>query len=134
MQRPKNGKILKYLALVGFVFVVYVLQSSVFPRLEILGTKPLILPIAAVGIGLYEGTERGAVIGLVAGVFCDLSFNQPTVEFTLLLTVVGVLSGVLFERYLDKGFPSFILVSALVLVYPHLSRCFPCLFIRMYPL
>lgn len=116
MGRPKNGKLLKYLALIGFVFFMYVLQSMVFTHIEIWGTKPLLLPLSVVGIGLYEGSERGTVMGLVAGVFCDLSFNQATVDFTLFLTIVGLLAGILFERYLDKGFPSFIIVSALVLV------------------
>ena len=116
MHRPKNGKILRYTALIGFVFVIYVLQSMVFTHLEVWGTKPLLLPLAAVSIGLYEGSQRGAVMGLIAGIFCDLSFNQPTVDFTLFLTVIGFLSGILFERYLDDGFPSFIAVSAMVLV------------------
>ncbi|MBE6948589.1 MAG: hypothetical protein E7456_01960 [Ruminococcaceae bacterium] len=126
MGRPKNGKILKYAALIGLVYFVFLMQAMVFPHLEILGTKPLLLPIAAVGIGLFEGHERGAVMGLVAGIYCDLSFNQPTVEFTLLLTVIGLLAGVVFNRYLDDGFPSFLVVSTLALVI--------CAFVQMFPL
>lgn len=130
MHRPKNGKVLKYLALIGFVFVVYILQSMIFTHIALFGAKPLLLPVAAVCIGLYEGGERGAVTGIIAGMLCDLSFNQPTVEFTLLLTAIGLLSGILFEYYLDRGFPSCLLVCALVLIISAFVQMFPLLIYR----
>lgn len=134
MRKPGNGKLLKYIALVGFVFGVYILQGMVFTHITVLGTKPLLLPIAVVCIGQFEGSERGALLGIVAGVFCDLSFNQPTVEFTLVLTAAGFLSGALFERYLDKGFPSCIVLSALVLLISAFTQIFPLLIYQNVPL
>lgn len=115
MHRPKSGKIIKYTALIALVFLSYVMQGMIFTHLKILGIKPLLLPIVAVGIGMYEGSERGAIMGLIAGIFCDLSFNQPTIGFTLILTAVGLFSGILCERILEKSLPSCLLCSVVAL-------------------
>lgn len=111
MERPAVRKIIKYAAYAAAVFLTYVLQSMVFTHLEILGTKPVLLPVLAVAIAVLEGSEIGAGYGLVCGIFCDLSFNQATIAFTIVLTVVGAAVGILSERLLEKGLVTCLLCS-----------------------
>lgn len=115
MDRSRSGKIIKYLSLTAFVFLTYVFQGMILNNLEILDTTPLLLPLTAVVIAMFEGSVCGAAMGLVCGIFCDLSFNQPTVVFTLLLTIIGAALGILCKEVLETSLGSCILCSAVTL-------------------
>lgn len=134
MIRPVRGRIVKYAALIAFVFLVFVMQSTVFTHLRIFGAMPLLIPVASVCISLFEGSERGGVMGLICGILCDLSFNQPTIEFTLTLTIIGVGTGILCEQLLDRGFPSSLVCSACALVICAMVQMFPLLFYMKQPI
>ncbi len=134
MNWAKYKKVYRYAALVGLVFLAYILQSMVFTHIAILGAVPVILPVAVVSIGLSEGGQRGALMGLIGGILCDVSFNQPTVGFTLILTLVGVLTGYLGDRILEKGITSYIVCSVLVLVLSAFVQMFSLLIYRNVPI
>ena len=65
----KRDIILKTILYGLYLLLFYLLQTALFPRLAIGGIKPLILPVAVVGIALYEGSVPGALAGLAAGVW-----------------------------------------------------------------
>jgi hypothetical protein len=100
-----------------FIIAIYILQSMVFTYLPIGGVVPVLLPIAVVGIATFEGSSRGGGYGLLAGLLCDISFNQPVIVMTVTLTVVGIVIGVLSETIMARGFPSYFLgcLGALIL-------------------
>ena len=116
MWKTKRKISLKFTLYIPFLLLVFILQAMVFSRITLWGVKPLILPVAVVAAAVYEGAVRGGVFGLCAGVLCDISLDQPAIQFTLLLTVLGVLTGLLFESLLAKGFPSFFFTSAAALL------------------
>lgn len=113
MSERKRRTAVKVLVLGPYLVLLYILQSTVFTRISLFGAKPLILPLAAVGAALFGGRTEGGVFGLFAGMLMDLSCNQPTVEFTLVLTFTGLLLGILSDTALVQGFPSYLL-SALI--------------------
>jgi len=113
-----------------FLLTVFVIQSMVFPYLFPLGIIPLILPIAAVGVAIFEGSVRGGVFGLLTGMLCDASFNQPLILFTLLMTVIGLVVGVISDTLVAQGFPSFLVTSVIVLVVVAFAQMFSPLFFR----
>jgi len=96
--------------------VLYVLQFAVFSRLRLFGIAPLILPLAVVGVGLFEGSTWGGAFGLAAGVLSDSAFLGTTVLFTILLTALGMGVGILSNYLLSRGFPSFFLCSVAALL------------------
>jgi hypothetical protein len=100
-----------------FIIIVYIFQSMVFTYISFNGVFPVLLPIAVVGIAMFEGSSRGGGYGLLAGMLCDVAFNQPVIVMTVVLTVVGIVVGVLSETVMARGFPTFFLCcfSALVL-------------------
>jgi hypothetical protein len=65
----------------------------VFTYIPIDGIIPVLLPTAVVGIATFEGSSRGGGYGLLAGMLCDVSFNQPVIVMTVVLTLVGLSSG-----------------------------------------
>ena len=93
------------------LLLLYFLQADVFPHLRVLGACPLLLPLLAVGFGLYEGGLVGGLWGLAAGVLCDLSVDG-TFAFTVLLCCAGFLAGFLGEFIMARGFLSLLLLAA----------------------
>jgi len=98
------------------LFVLYVLQTMIFSRLRLWDIAPLILPLAVVGVGLFEGPSWGGGIGLAAGMLLDATFSNTTILFTLFLTALGMGVGLLSTYLLNRGFPSYLLCSALALI------------------
>ncbi len=113
MAKGKYRTLVKLLILAPYLILLYILQATVFTRVTLMGVKPLLLPMAVAGVAMFFGRTDGGVFGLFAGMLMDLSYNQATVQFTLLLTLLGILLGMLSDTVLVQGFPSF-LVSALL--------------------
>lgn len=109
------------------LWLIFLLQTMVFSRLRIFGIAPLLLPIAVVSIGLFEGPYWGASMGLFAGLLSDAAFLGHTVLFAILLTAFGFLAGHFASRILSRGFPSHVLCSFLALLFIAAFQMFPLL-------
>ena len=128
MRKAKYKKIWNVLLYIPLLLLAYILQGMVFSMLPIFGAKPLIIPLAVVGIALFGGYFRGGVFGLFAGILCDLSFNQPPIQFTVFLTIVGLLIGLAADMVLAKGFPTYFLCCLLTLLLSAFVQSFSLLF------
>jgi len=133
MQKKKRKTLARILVVAPLLLVTYILQSMVFTHLPIFGAKPLLLPVAVCGVALFDGAAAGGIFGILAGILCDMSFNEPAITFTLLLTAVGVGVGLLSETILVRGFPSFLLVTLGALLVCAFVQMFPLLFFRGVP-
>ena len=98
------------------VIVAYLLQAAFFSGLKVGGAAPLILPLVAVGIGLFDGGLWGGIWGVVCGLLCDVSLTDSGSLFTVYLAIAGFFTGFLSEFVLARGFPSFFTVSLVTLV------------------
>ena len=65
---------------------------------------------------------------------CDLSFNQPTIAFTLILTFLGICLGLAADTILVRGFPSYLLLSFCALLICSFAQIFPLMFLYGVPL
>ena len=131
MRKKKYGLLILYHALL--LLTVYVLQGLVFPYVRVFGLVPLLLPVVSTGVAIFEGRVRGGVFGIFAGIFCDLSFNQPTIAFTVLLTVTGILIGFMADTVMSRGFPTFFVVCGGVLALMAFVQMFTLLFFEGAP-
>ena len=94
------------------LLVLYVLQALVFPWFGT-AVQPMLLCAAAAGVAHSEGSFRGSLFGLFAGVLTDSALGRPVMTFTMLLTVLGVLIGYLSENWLSANLPGYIASCAL---------------------
>ena len=130
MLRKHKKIILLILLYVPLILICFILQATVFSELPLGGAKPLILPVASVSVAMHGGRVRGGVFGLFAGILSDVALGSPTILFTLLLTCAGIIVGVLFETVLARGFPSYVLCCAAVLIIAAFCQMFGLLFFR----
>ena len=112
--------------------IVYVFQGMIFPFIRINGLVPLLLPIAGTGIALYEGRDTGGIAGLFAGILCDISFNQPAGVFTVLLTLTGLIVGALADTVVLRGFVTYFISCAAVLIVSAFIQMFPLMILPEY--
>ena len=115
------------------LMIVYIFQSNIFPYLRLAGLAPLLLPIASTGVAVYEGRYAGGIMGIFAGILCDVSFNQPAGVFTVLLTLSGLLIGTLADTVIMRGFVTFYLTCAAVLALSAFVQMFPLMFFEGVP-
>ncbi len=75
---------------------------------------PCVIPIAVACIGLWEGTERGIIFGLIGG--CLVAWSGSLSMYgawqILVLTLVGLVAGILSEQYLLQSLKTILSVSA----------------------
>lgn len=117
MQKAKHETLIRFLLYIPLLVFLYILQGMLFSRLPIYGAKPLIVPVAAVCIAMFEGSVRGGVLGLISGILCDISFNNPTIVFTITITALCLLVGILADSVLARGFPTFIVCCVVALLF-----------------
>jgi len=128
----KKALIISILLHALLLITVYVFQGVIFPYMRLGGLVPLLLPVAAAGIALYEGRYIGGVYGLVAGILCDISFNQPAGVFTVFLTLTGLIVGTLADTVILRGFVTYYISCAAVLVLTALVQMFPMIVLPTY--
>ena len=116
------------------LMIIYVFQGMIFPYMRLTGLVPLLLPIASTGVAVYEGRSAGGIFGLFAGIFCDVSFNEPAGLFTVLLTLSGLLIGTMADSVITRRFATYILACALVLSVSAFAQMFPLMALNRAPL
>jgi hypothetical protein len=97
------------------LFILYILQALIFPRLPVYGAKPLIIPVSVIAIGVFEGGAWGGFFGLAAGVLCDIACGSG-VLFTVVLPLIGMLVGMLTEFVIIRSLYSFIFCALIALL------------------
>ena len=67
-------------------------------------------------ITLLGSSGWGGAFGLLCGILCDAALGGGGLLFTVALTVMGFLCGFLGDFILARGFPSYLMLSAGVLL------------------
>ena len=106
-------KLRRAILYIAVVAAALILQNTVLCRVRILGAKPMIMPAVIAAIGLFEDGLWGGMFGIAAGLCCDMSSVGSTVLFTIALALVGFLSGLLTQLYINRKLYSFIILALL---------------------
>lgn len=83
-----NGWIVTLILVLNFV-----LQSTVFHHIGIMGIKPDTALALVVSLSILLGKERGAMVGIAAGLLQDALFGSPVGIAMLSYMLVGYLVG-----------------------------------------
>lgn len=94
----RQSDVIKWLIYALGTAVVWMAETLFLNRVPLFGVIPVLLPLAAVAVGLWEGTLPGAVFGLCLGVFADAVYPGLPGGMTLGLCLIGWLTGAM-SRY-----------------------------------
>ena len=127
-------KVRKALLYLLCIILALWLQTMIFSRLTLFGVKPMFIPALAVAIGMFEGGLWGGMLGLAAGIYCDICYSDSTVLFLVLLAALGFLSGLLTEFFINRRFVSYLILAALALLLAAFCQIAPLWIFKGVPL
>lgn len=77
----------------GILFGLALLESTVMPRITLLGVHPDLMLMAVTSWSLLRGSEEGMLWALIGGVILDLFSGAPFGIYSLSLLFVGFAAG-----------------------------------------
>lgn len=89
--------------LIGILIVGFILQAGVAPYISILGISPNFFLIIVTVVALTNGSDKGALVGFIAGVILDLMGTGPVGAWALVLTTTGYVAGLLDQHLFAEG-------------------------------
>lgn len=117
-------KVRRAIVYFGVMLLVLLVQNDILSNFAIFGVHALIAPIAVVAVGFFEGGVWGGVFGLFMGLFCDMYLNDAPVLLTVVLPIIGFLSGALVMNFVNRRFFSFFFVCLAALVLTAICQMF----------
>lgn len=106
---------IKWLAYALALLPVWFLQSFVLSEFPLFGVKPMLLPLAAVAAATLEGAAAGAGFGLAVGILFDAVTPGVPGIWILILTGIGLGTGLLARYVLRQDLVGCFLCSVLSL-------------------
>ena len=105
---------MREVVILGILLFNLIIQSSIFPFIEIMHVKPDSLLGLVVSFTLMAGNPTGALVGFFGGLIQDILFGNNIGLHALQYMVVGYLIGTMYGKlYVDKFFmPILALIAA----------------------
>lgn len=85
------------------IFAALILQVGAINRTEIFGTKPDLMLIVVVFLGLFFGAGTGLESGLAAGILKDIFAFDFFFANTLTLGVTGLIAGLISSKFFKES-------------------------------
>ena len=93
---------MNFFASVLLLFFTYIMQTTVADYLKLWGVKPDILLTVVLCYAIFEGKEKGVVMGLCAGLLLDFlwgrAFGVNTILFILLALLCAITADNVFHK------------------------------------
>lgn len=94
---------------------VWFLECYILARYPFYGIKPMLLPLAVAAVAVLEGAAGGAGFGLGVGLLGTAVYYHTGGGFVVLMTLLGLGTGLLTQYILRQDFWGCLLCSALSL-------------------
>lgn len=105
-------------AMIALVLINFILQTTLFPHLSILGVTPDTALILIVSYGILRGEIEGAIFGFFTGLVQDMLVGMIIGLFALFGFLTGYMCGKPFKDFFkDNYFLPFAVVVIVSLVY-----------------
>ncbi len=129
-----QDQVRKWLCYALGVLPVWLAETQILNRVPLFGVIPVLLPLAAVAVALWEGARCGAAFGLCLGLVADATYPGAPGGMTLGLCALGLLTGAVSQYGVRQTFVGYLLCSAVAMGALELVRVAWCLLTRLGPL
>ncbi len=103
---------IKWLLYALGVFPIWLAETHILNRLPVFGVIPVLLPLAAVGLALWEGALPGAVFGLCVGMVADAAYPGVPGGMTLGLALMGAVTGAMSQYGVRQTYLGYLLCAS----------------------
>ena len=125
--------VLKWFCYALGVFPVWLAETQLLNRLPLFGVIPVLLPLAAVAVALWEGAWHGAVFALCLGLVADATYPGFPGGMTLGLCLMGLVTGAVCQYGVRQTFVGYALCAGVSMGVLELGRIAWCLFTQLGP-
>lgn len=126
MKNQRNIFILRFVNALVFIFTIYVQYNSSF-NLKIFNANPM-LPLAfLVSVCIFCSELRGAIIGLVVGIFIDTTASTPHGFNAIVFMCLGLASTLVIKHLFNNNIFSAVTLCALCSFIYFSLRWFICI-------
>lgn len=94
----------RYISIFLLNLICFVLQSTIFQRLQIAGITPNLTIIITAAAGLMYGRTAGMFSGVIGGLFMDTMFSEIIGIDILIYTFIGYTNGMATKLYFKEDF------------------------------
>ncbi len=94
----------KYIVLIALLILSVLLQTTVLSAVRIFDSGLLFIIPLAVCMGLFQGSQIGAVFGLCLGFVIDCTVSEDFGYYSFFLLMAGLLAGLLGEYLVVRHF------------------------------
>lgn len=98
----KSIKIRRVVVTAVILIAAYLLQTAVFPYLEIAGVKPNLMLIVTASFGFMRGPREGMLVGFVSGLLIDTQSGNMIGLYGLIYLLFGYVNGIFEQIYFDE--------------------------------
>lgn len=131
LTKKQRRQLLKWTLYALLLLMLSVLQDVILSRFRLLGATTELVPVGIFLICLVEGLESGCVFALVAACLYQFSGTPGGNYCIVFITGLAVLVTLLRQAYLQSGFGSAMLLTALAMVLYELLVFFIGLFLGL---
>lgn len=118
----------KYLIAILSVWLLFILQCSVFSKINIGGIVPNLLIIITACWGFMQGSTFGLVVGFICGALLDVFYGSFLGFYALLYMYIGYINGKLEVYFLDDDI-KLPIISIIVSDFVYGFACYVFLFL-----
>ena len=98
----KAMKIKRVVITAVLLLVAYLLQCTLFPKLQLGGIKPNLILIVTAAFGFMRGPREGMLVGFFGGLLVDIQFGNLIGLYALIYLVIGFVNGLFEQLYFDE--------------------------------
>lgn len=98
----RSIKIRRIIVTAVILLAAYLLQTAVFPALEIAGVKPNFMLIVTASFGFMRGSREGMLVGFVSGLLIDIQSGDMIGFYALIYLAAGYVNGIFEQIYFDE--------------------------------
>lgn len=95
----KGIKIKRVVVTAVVLCICYLLQCTLFPRLELASVKPNLMLILTASYGFMRGSKDGMLVGFFSGFLMDIQFGNILGFYALLYLLAGYVNGLFQQMY-----------------------------------
>ena len=106
-----RDQVTKWLCYALGVLPVWLAETQMLNRVPLFGVIPVLLPLAAVAVALWEGARYGAAFGLCVGVIADATYPGAPGGMTLGLCLLGFVTGAVSQYGVRQTFVGYALCA-----------------------
>ena len=93
---------LSVLVCIFFVFICFLLQSTVFPHLAFGGIIPNLMIVVTASYGFMRGRKSGLLVGFFSGLIMDIFSSGVLGFYALIYMYIGYLNGVFKKMFFPE--------------------------------